>query len=709
MVKIGLHPFGTNNKAIIIRQVGSITNDIWRKPVELSLEEWMSAISNGQTSQLGLYEDFVPTTDRKNPTDDCLTSQYALAIDVDNQVIDADGNRSRLSEDDGYLSIDDALKFKDVAFIWRTFNNTDRWNRFRLVYILDQPVFNSVQVKTLYAHLFKRINSKSIDCLTNSNRLFFGSNTYPIPIDLDARLNVESILGRDWRSITTLSPEVDAYINKLNQHHEVDADILKNNLDHVVVDDALSSLKNWQLLAKNTPEADALLSQRLIKYKQTVNDKRQFYNVFKRLDMRKILGIPDAPKTFIDILHDESNPSATIYQSNTKVYLYTVNSKAHRVFWDSRASNTGDVFDVIRTLKHFKTRDDVVHYLIKITDSALINSKVVEQFRRQIEAYIADVFQNEDNDVLFPSFYKLTNSHGRANYMANMLMQIASNVEAVEYLDSNGKKQVELRPMSYMSQETLAGKIGLKSDRKRVQSLQLEMAWLGLIKKLPIQEFPKEIKDMLIKNSMKTHHSLPNVIVPVLAETAEMDDKSKILLQNGYSTRVGVDYYIRLINKLNADVDDAKNEAINFIPRKSKKIEQSATLDGALSKYGKWMEGKIVPYLLAIIDTDGYILESELIDRIKRSMIEDEESKAKEDPTYKIKNVGLSPTYWRSMRQDIFDKYDLVLLNVRNSIKPKDSAKYNKTVGKKSDFIGLIERYPKPTQRPNIITRAKHD
>ena len=83
-------------------------------------------------------------------------SSQLVAIDIDNQkFIEVSGEKSkvRLGDNEGYLSYSEILNDEfiknNASFVYTTPSHTDEWNRFRIFFVLKNPITDKEKHKKL--------------------------------------------------------------------------------------------------------------------------------------------------------------------------------------------------------------------------------------------------------------------------------------------------------------------------------------------------------------------------------------------------------------------------------------------------------------------------------------------------------------------------------------------------------------------------------
>src|SRR5699024_5252878 len=132
------------------QETASINNRITKAGVNATPEQLAEAVGQeGRTMLLGYMNG-----KRHNNN---LISQQVIALDFDNEA-----EKDVKTTGDQYTTIEDALNDpfikKHASFLYKTFSYTDEWQKFRVVFFLDEPIVDNKLVSALYTHLMAKYN-----------------------------------------------------------------------------------------------------------------------------------------------------------------------------------------------------------------------------------------------------------------------------------------------------------------------------------------------------------------------------------------------------------------------------------------------------------------------------------------------------------------------------------------------------------------------
>lgn len=109
---------------------------------------------------------------------DSFVEAWIIAADIDNSTIDANGHKRRKTAEEGYYPLGDALRDEAVtgqaSFLYTTPSHTPEWNRFRIVWVLPEPITDPEHYRTLVRAFIERYDSDP-SC-SSPTQIFFGSS-----------------------------------------------------------------------------------------------------------------------------------------------------------------------------------------------------------------------------------------------------------------------------------------------------------------------------------------------------------------------------------------------------------------------------------------------------------------------------------------------------------------------------------------------------
>lgn len=274
--------------------IRKISNTIMNTLVEISIQDFAEELTlNGKTVVLAELKE--PKLSKYTE----IIGQELIMLDFDNK----DENNLYTLED----LESDSLMQEYACFIYKTFSDKNsNVDKFRVVFRLDRVVISNEEIEQIYQELFK-IYPQADSSVGQTSRLFFGSNSGYEVIDWDNRLDTVALL----QAGNTEVPEV---------VETASGEIIDENLPNYL----LLKLGRYDIVKDKLGD----------NYSGVFPDEYSAVNHFCSLDLRELLELPE-DNPFIDILHEEDNPSASIYFSEaTGSYFYKCFSENNQITTD---------------------------------------------------------------------------------------------------------------------------------------------------------------------------------------------------------------------------------------------------------------------------------------------------------------------------------------------------------------------------------------
>lgn len=466
-------------------EISNISKRIVNQQVNIGIIELTQAVKLGRTFTPGTFR---LTDGELKRTNKNWCSQQVLALDFDNG-----------------LTLDEALRdsffIENASFLYTTFSHTEEHNKFRVVFCLEEPLTDYEELVKVMEFLFERYPYADKACKDGS-RLFFGGRKV-IEFNYDNLLPVEEYID--------ISPLQDINSN-LNMSSATPLALLrpKPETSHI-----------W--LANNVElihERDIYALREVLNISKVSLSKNEVLNYLKKQDLREFLGI-QGQSNFIDIFHDESSPSASIYKSNkgNGHWLYKCHSYSHPF--------TGTILHVVQRLLDctmLVARD----FLIDVFDIEIYESKAIREFKETIDIY-KDLLVSDELEDIHPHFYKVFNTYGHL-FDFYVLLDLAK-----EFITDDEDPKI----VFYHSIRTLAGKFGRSASATGTR--MNFFALFNLINKLDENCVPKNILDIQKQNKRVNHYQYRSSTYELPLYTYdffnEIDEMCRVWLEKGCSSR----------------------------------------------------------------------------------------------------------------------------------------------------------------------------
>lgn len=546
-------------------EISMISKRILDHKKELSLKELAIEISTkGKTVVLADYQ---------NPTrlsrSNALLGQQLIMLDFDNK----DHNNQLKLKD---IENNEFLK-KHACFYYKTFSHTLKKDKFRIAFLLDTKITSVTEIEAIYQYLF----SMFPECDTSigqTNRLFFGGRLGYTEINFNNTLNTSEILKSQKGYIM-----------------EQDSPVLSLFTPNYL----LFKHKAWDLLKQKFGDT----------YKAEFSSLINIEQYLMQIDIKELLEFPDE-NPFIDILHNESNPSASVfYSSQHNRYLYKCFSKS--------AEFQGDILKLLTHYLDLSSKAEILHILRNIMGLEL---KLDSQLSNQ--KYLADSFITSLTDGYleddYPNLYNYIKQYtGEITATLNLMFQYT-------YVDS---KTGETKLLSYFSIDTLRKLVGNSLNLgkplpvSRMWTVMNILVVTEMALKLEDKKIPQEIYTKVIEKQLSAEQLRVSTFYEPSAfgeaDVKVMDDIAKILKENSITkSSLSYETVYRVLgeDKAKKTFPQAYQPLID-----SGKIKMSKT-DTNLTKKSVNLEKKAVKIIMEELETKGYVFEEEIIKKISRSM-----------------------------------------------------------------------------------------
>lgn len=484
-----------------------------------------------------------------------------------------------LDFDSGQTTIQDMLNDRFVqdnaSFIYKTFSYTPEHERFRVAFILDEPLISNDEVSSAYDYLFEKYpDADKVN--RDSSRLFFGGNGVK-EVNYNNTLSKESI-------------PVKVYKVKERRKSTAPVQQVRNTNNY--------ETPTWKLIVGRR-EDEVKARWRMYGEGQSFENRLHAKDFFRSLDMAEMLGVSGNP--FYNIFEYEENPSASIWMpKNSNTYLYTELNRVGR----NGNKMTYDIVQVIEKLLGIPHLG-ALQYLV---DNTGVDFEISDELRAKREEIdmVKGILSSGTLKEQYPDMYQI---FGRYNHIPKVVMILDIMKENMR--DYNG----ETRMITWMSAETIARRINsTPATTKRVLNL---MAYTGLVDKLPDDQVPVELLETIKKNQThrydekqktyvqrKRKHERRSTVfeVPRLGERLQfMEDKTAEMVENNFSLRgLTREMIIRT---------DGIAEADRVFPQDTERT---------ISKASREATEFIHKEVTSQISEKGYIIVNELLDTMHR-------------------------------------------------------------------------------------------
>ena len=467
------------NKIVKEIQVHIDSQAFAEKPSDDEMSAMMSAISNRITQSIStvsplelanlvgnLGQSVVLATMQGRRLKENMIQQQVLALDFDNST----DKKAKLegASYQTYNSIkENEFIQKHAAFTYKTLSYTEGWERFRVFFILKEPLHSAKEVRNAYEYLlekFPHADKKIKDC----SRLFMGGRAAE-EINYDNILPINLFQSSESTNKPALTSINQDYLQSMGTH-----------------------LPTYKLIKQGLFKE---VSERWKKYgDMNFPDTAAAIRYFRTLPMADLLQTP--PNPFRNLFERDFRPSCSIWNpTDTTTWLYTQQNATGK-------NGNNRSYDIIRVIQKLlrqpykKYHKDVpydmaVQFLIEQTGIKIDVSEEIEIIRNQADLF-KEVLLSDTLMYTDPDLYQIFSKYKYSVYIVAIIDIFKMN------LNYDGEK---IRCLTHMSVENLA--IRLQCSKHKVSKLLNLMAFTGILAKLDEDQIPEELLEKIKKS--QTH------------------------------------------------------------------------------------------------------------------------------------------------------------------------------------------------------------
>lgn len=467
-------------------EIGLISTNIVNNRVEINVEELAQEVSKGKSFTPAVFND---VDNKVRRSIDNWQSQEVIALDFDEGLT--------LEE-----AIEDKFFKENAVFLYTTFSHSDEKHKFRVVFVLDKPLYMYKDFETIINNLLQKYPYADQSCKDGS-RLFFGGKKV-IEFNFNNRLGVDEIIKKS--PLQDIKSNLNMSVNRVVPKHV--SNISNHNITNIASNLELIKSKNIEAL------------QEVIEIEPIVLSKNEVFDYLNRQDLKTFLGI-NGKGNFYDVFHEESNPSASIYKSKlgNEHWMYKCHSESYPF--------TGTIFHVVQRILEC-TLVEARKFLIEVFKIEIFESEAVKEFKESIDIY-KEQLRSQELEEIHPNFYKVFSRYGH-------LMDLYVLLDLTKEIITNDK---DPRIVFYHSIRTLANHFNrsTSSTGTRMNFFTL----FNVIKKLKDNEIPKTLDEIQKKNKRKNQYKYQSSTYELPMYTydffCQIDDMCRIWLEKGCTSR----------------------------------------------------------------------------------------------------------------------------------------------------------------------------
>ncbi|MCZ0870912.1 hypothetical protein [Peribacillus sp. AS_2] len=564
-------------------EIGALNNRIIQNaPVEVNVKNMAAEIARGKTFIPATFKQVKGKVKRSKAN---WESQQVIALDFD----------EGLTLDEAF---EDDFFQENAAFLYTTFSHREEHHKFRVVFVLDEPVTSYMDFENIMADLFERYPYADQACRDGS-RLFFGGKKV-IQFNYENRLEIEELINKT--PLQDIKSNLDMSVTRVHTNPEASHNTIHSN--HV----ELIRNRNIKKL------------QELINIEPVTLSNNEVFDYLKKQNLRAFLGF-ETQGNVIDIFHEESNPSASIYRSKkgNGHWLYKCHSTSHPF--------AGTIFHVVQQLLKCSVVE-AKKYLLELYRIEVYESEAVKEFKESVDIY-KELIRSDELEDIHPHFHKVFNRYGHLQDLY-MLLDLAK-----EFITNDSDPSI----VFYHSIRTLAKHFG-----RSTSATGTRMNFLTLFKitrKFEESEIPENLLLNQKRNKRENHFQYRSSTYELPLYTydffCQIDEMCKVWLEQGCTGRtISYEGIMRTFGRQEAD---------RVFPQdKGKEIEDLNTETVS----------KIHFTTLTLIEQNGWATEKEVLGKI---------------PYYFRGQQEFKTQQFKRCIGEMIDIYDLEIVSANKKIK----------------------------------------
>lgn len=400
-----------------------------------------------------------------------MVQQQALALDFDNK---EDGVKT---EGLFYQSISDALEHpfiqEHASFIYKSFSSVEGWDKYRVLFILDEPLTTEEEVYGAYEYLhdiFPLADKK----VKEPSRLFYGGCQEVVEVNYDNILSVDDL------------PVVEKLVKASKPKPERIKTVKTPKVELVP-----GAVPTWKLIKQGKKEE---VKARWSVYGNiTLSTKATCIQYFKEnIPMAEALGIETNP--FRDIFEYDEKPSASIWlPEDSNAWLYTqLNSDS--------ATGRHKSLNMVQVVQRLLTSNTnkcpwgvAIEYLIEVTGVNIEVTPQIKAVRDSVEMFQQEVLLSNSLRYDHPEMSQILGRYGY-EHKINAILDIYKN----GLYEENG----EMYCLTRMTVEQMANDLHITKDKAHY--FMNLMSLVFMTDKLDDTEIPTALLEELKLN--QTHY-----------------------------------------------------------------------------------------------------------------------------------------------------------------------------------------------------------
>lgn len=408
----------------------------------------------------------------------------------------------------------------NASFIVYGFDSSSDFKSFTLGFVLDYPIKKMSQFKMVVSFLSNLFPDSSNDSLYCSFVGFGGQDIQEINfnnyLDWKSLFNPDFLPSEEKTTVVKKTKNMKDFYSNFNPQYNA------NQVTSLIISHDCEGYKNY---LQNHTSIN-------LKNDSEIVMKRDIVVFFNAIPTRELFGLyVDSPSSYFPcvLTEDNLNSARVFKEKNSNIYEYCIRIKDDYV----KLTN----FEVLANLLDTEDVDFLIDFITSCFDLEITvpeHLRIVKENVNKLE----NLFDNpEYMKATYPKFYKMLfkNKEFIVNYLKHL-----SQFPMIFNEDSLEKYQYFMAKSNSTIAKVIIGEENSSSFKKVTKSINI-LAYLGLVKKIPVVDYPKDIKIILLNIKRQLNVSKTNNVVLLTMNSdfenfmQVVENKCSFLYENGYS------------------------------------------------------------------------------------------------------------------------------------------------------------------------------
>lgn len=500
-----------------------------------------------------------------------LVSQQVFMIDFDNCEKDKLTKEYVKYDSDMYFSFEDIKNHPFVkanaSFMYHSFSHTDDINRFRVVFFADRPLTTIEEVRAVYYHLHSVFPTADTKC-KDPSRFFYGGRN-------GVEINYNNTLAITDSILATEAPIVEKKPKTAQKAHTAVVEVTKVAQDNDVVEFMVNG------------EVSELRTRFGNKFSKNVPSISVAVEYLRKVPIREVFNLP-LEGAFCDLLHEEQNPSATVfvdYEGRQRYYCHSASS-----------SFDGDLIALVQEItgQNFHV---VVQMLLVVFNVKVEKSEEEKYIYDTLELLISAL---RDKQVLKDDYEAIYREFTRDRGLVANILSLIRDYTLYDYETGT------VRSAIIMGQRKIADMVGVSLPS--INRVLKKMENVGMIETLATDDIPKAIHRMIIRSKdVNNRYHLNVTAIPQHDDyISTVKDKCVHSQQVGGSNKGSLTKKAVVLTQGTEKAKELFKQDVEVID------------NGVLTKGDRYNYEKVVRIIKDMIESTGYAIEKEVHKELRR-------------------------------------------------------------------------------------------